>query len=278
MLANLNDVLIPAKKQKSAVGHFNVVNLEMAKGVIEAAEAENVPVILGIEESQLGFLSIEEFAAIAVPLAKNAKVPVVVHFDHGVSYEKCFEALKVGFTSVDYDCSSDSFEVNEEKVKYLTAAAHALGATVEAELGHTPEASELSDGDRVSNYYTIPEQAAEYVAKTKVDVLMISAGTGHGQYSVQPKLDFKRISDIADAVDIPLAMHGGSGLSDRTYRDAISCGISKINIFTDINIAICQGAIQAVNDGVHLATEMIPYEIHSVKATAQEKIRLFKNE
>ena len=272
MLANLSDVLIPAMKGKYCVGHFNVVNMEMARGVVSAAEEEGFPVILGIEESQLHICPLDEFAAFVVPLARRASVPVVVHFDHGHTFARCIEALKQGFTSVNFDCSRDVLEVNIGRVSEMARTAHAFGATVEAELGVTPDASEL---DTAAGYLTDPQQVAEYVQKTGVDALAISVGTAHGEYLTIPELDYERIRAISKTANIPLVLHGGSGLSDSTVREAIACGISKIDIFTDVNIACCQGAIQAYNDGIHLVTEMIPYEVHAVYAVAAEKIRLF---
>lgn len=276
MLANLQDVLLPAEQGKYCVGHFNVVSLEMARGVIEAAEEADTPVILGIEEKQLPICPPEVFASFVVPMARRASVPVVVHFDRGQTFNRCIEALKLGFTSVNLDCSRDSLEINEAKVAEMARTAHAFGATVEAELGYTPSAAEIAEG-MTADYFTDPKQTADYVAKTGADALAISVGTAHGVYKVQPKLDYDRIRAITEAVNVPLVLHGGSGLSDSAIREAITSGISKIDIFTDIDIACCQGAIQAVNDGVHLQSAVSPYQVHAVKAVAAEKIRLFLN-
>ena len=276
MLANLQDVLLPAEQGKYCVGHFNVVSLEMARGVIEAAEEADTPVILGIEEKQLPICPPEVFASFVVPMARRASVPVVVHFDRGQTFNRCIEALKLGFTSVNLDCSRDSLEINEAKVAEMARTAHAFGATVEAELGYTPSAAEIAEG-MTADYFTDPKQTADYVAKTGADALAISVGTAHGVYKVQPKLDYDRIRAITEAVDVPLVLHGGSGLSASAIREAITSGISKIDIFTDIDIACCQGAIQAVNDGVHLQSAVSPYQVHAVKAVAAEKIRLFLN-
>ena len=276
MLANLSDLLIPAAEQKDAVGHFNVTSWTMARGVVKAAEELDAPVILGIEERQLVSCPLDEFASFAVNLAEKASVPVALHFDHGYTFETCIEALDWGFTSINYDCSKDSFEENVSKVANMARIAHAFGASLEAELGYTPEASELAAGG-AKNYYTVPEQAADYVRATGIDALAISVGTAQGTYTVRPRIDYKRIEAIASAVPIPLVLHGGSGLSDRTIRHAISSGISKIDIFTDPDLRGGQGCIQAINDGVTGLTGILPYAEFSVKVTAQEKIRLFQN-
>ena len=158
----------------------------------------------------------------------------------------------------------------------MSRTAHAFGASVEAELGYTPSADEHEKG-LSADYFTDPQVTAEYVAKTGVDALAVSVGTAHGQYRVEPQLDYSRIRAITDAVQVPPVLHGGSGLSDSAIREAIQSGISKIDIFTDINIACYQGASQAYNDGVRYQSEVIPYQVHAVKVAVEEKIRLFAN-
>lgn len=273
MLANLNDVLLPAKKNKTCIGQFNVLTRGMARGIIDAAEKTNVPVVLGIEEDQLNICSMEDFAAFVIPMAKQAAVPVVVHFDHGYSLDRCVDALRLGFTSVNYDRSMDPIEENESAVAGLARVAHAFHATVEAELGHTPKEGE----DKEKLVFTVPDEARDYVEKTKADALAIAVGTSHGEYQTQPDVDFERIRKTAGAVDVPLALHGGSGLSDNTVKEAIAAGISKIDIFTDINLACFQGDIQAYNDGIRMKSEAIPYELHAVRVYAEEKMRLFSS-
>ena len=144
MLVNLKEILEPAREGKYAVGHFNTLTLEMARGVLMAAEELNAPVILAYDEQLADICPMEEFISFVLPMAKNAKVPVAVHYDHGCSFDGCIEALKAGFTSVDYDCSAENFEENVRKVAELTHTAHVFGASVEAELGHVPDASELT--------------------------------------------------------------------------------------------------------------------------------------
>ncbi|MEE3420973.1 MAG: class II fructose-bisphosphate aldolase [Lachnospiraceae bacterium] len=271
MLANLNDILKPARKGKYCIGQFNVLTSGMARGVIRAAEEVGMPVVLGIEEGQLPICPLSDFAAFVIPMASKASVPVAVHFDHGWTFKNCVQALKAGFTSVNFDKSLSTLEENEERVAELVHFAHAYDATVEAELGHTPDVKD-DDGKMV---YASPGAAAEYVEKTGVDALAIAIGTAHGEYSRQPDLDFDRIRAVSAAVDLPLVIHGGSGLSDRAVRTAIDAGISKIDIFTDINLACFQGDIQAMNDGIRMKSEAIPYETHAVAVSAEEKIRLY---
>lgn len=271
MLANLNDILKPARKGKYCIGQFNVLTSGMARGVIEAAESVGMPVVLGIEEEQLTVCPMSDFVAFVIPMAEKASVPVAVHFDHGYTFKNCVQALKNGFTSVNFDKSLTTLEENEERVAELVHFAHAYDATVEAELGHTPT---VNDEAR-KMVYASPDAAKDFVEKTGVDALAIAVGTAHGEYRTQPDLDFDRIKAVAAVVDLPLVIHGGSGLSDKAVRTAIDAGISKIDIFTDINLACFQGDIQAMNDGIRMKSEAIPYEVHSVRVSAEEKIRLY---
>ncbi len=279
MLVNLNEVLLPARANKYAVGLFNTVNFEMARGVLAAAEAQNSPVIIGTAEILLPFGPLEELAEFLIPMAKKARVPVVVHFDHGLSFEKCMEALKFGFTSVMYDCSTDTYEENVRKVKELTHIAHCFGATVEGELGHVGDNEGSAEGSSILNdptmFYTDPEQAKDYVVRTNIDALAIAVGTAHGTYKMKPKLDFGRIAAIRGLVEVPLVLHGGSGLSDQDFHRAIEEGISKVNIFTDINVAAADAAKKAFAEGKCSMTDLIPYQVLAIQIATEAKMKLF---
>ena len=274
MLVNLNDVLTPAGGY--AVGLFNTVNLEMARGVLAAAEEQNAPVIIGTAEVLLPYGPLEELSWLLLPMARRAKVPVVVHLDHGLHYETCRRALELGFTSVMYDCSTDPYEENVRKVRGMVELAHSYGATVEAELGHVGDnPAEGSAPVSPEACYTSPEEARDFVEKTGVDALAVAVGTAHGAYRFPPKLDFDRISRIAQAVHVPLVLHGGSGLSDDDFREAIRRGIAKVNIFTDINVAGAQAARQNDRSGCGL-TDLIPGEVEAMKEAVLTKLRLFQ--
>lgn len=281
MLVNMNDVLIPAKKGGYAVGLFNTVNLEQAKGVLAAAQELHSPVIIGTAEIFLPYSTLEELSYFLLPMAEKASVPVVVHLDHGLKAETCKRALELGFTSVMFDCSADDYETNICKVREITQLAHAKGATVEAELGHVGDNEDSAEGSNLmkdpSAYYTVPSQAKDYVERTGVDALAIAVGTAHGTYKLPPKLDFDRISEIANTIDIPLVLHGGSGLSDDDFKTAISRGISKVNIFTDINQAGAKAAVGAYTEGKGM-TDMILPSIEAVKQSVMTKMRLFHSE
>jgi len=275
MLVNLNEVLLPARQKKYGVGLFNTVNLEMARGVLQAAETVGTPVIIGTAEVLLPYGPLEELSYFLLPMAKKAAVPVVVHYDHGLTYEKCVEALRLGFSSIMYDCSTDSYEENVRKVADITALAHSYGATVEAELGHVGDNEGAGQLNDPTAYYTDPVQAKDFVEKTKVDALAIAVGSAHGTYKLPPKLDFARIAAIRDTIPTPLVLHGGSGLTDEDFRRAIANGISKINIFTDINVAQAGAAKVALENGAEDMTTIIPYEVEAVKQETERKMRLF---
>ena len=282
MLVNMNDVLLPAKKGGYAVGLFNSVNLEMARGIIEAAEKLRAPVIMGTAEIFLPVGPLEELSYFLIPMAKKAKVPVVIHLDHGLKKETCIQALELGFTSIMYDCSMDSYEDNVAKVKEMADIAHSYGATIEGELGQVGDNEDSSEGtlyfEDPTKYYTDPLMAKDFVEKTGVDALAISVGTAHGAYKLPPKLDFERIKTIANTISVPLVLHGGSGLTDDDFRRAISQGISKVNIFTDLNLAAANAEKELLmahdNKGV---TDLIPLIVDSVRDETMKKMMLFSS-
>lgn len=279
MLVNMNEVLPLARKNKYAVGLFNAVNLELARGIIEAAEQTGSPVIMGTAEVLLPYTPLEEVAYYLVPMAKKAKVPVVVHFDHGLKKETCIRALDLGFSSVMYDCSTDGYEVNVEKVKEMTEIAHSYGATIEGELGHVGDNEGSAEGNSrlqdPSAFYTDPKQAKDFADRTGVDALAIAVGTAHGAYKLPPKLDFDRIKLIANTIATPLVLHGGSGLTDNDFKKAIECGISKVNIFTDINIAAVEAALRQFSSMERGIIDLIPATVAAVKAEVIKKMELF---
>jgi fructose-bisphosphate aldolase class II len=282
MLVTLNDVLLPAKRGKYAVGLFNAVNMELARGIIAAAEATQSPVIMGTAEVLFPYGPLEEVSYYLLPMAKKAKVPVVIHLDHGLRKETCIKALELGFTSIMYDCSTDDYDTNVAKVKEMAEIAHSYGATIEGELGHVGDnegsaegSSHLSDP---SKFFTDPKLAKDYVEKTKVDALAIAVGNAHGAYKLPPKLDFARIKEIANTVDVPLVLHGGSGLTDDDFRRAIKEGISKVNIFTDINIAAVKAEFSRFTDMNKGIIDLIPAAVEAVKQASIEKMQLFSSD
>ncbi len=279
MLVNLNEVLRPAKKNKYAVGLFNAVNLELARGIIAAAESRRSPVIMGTAEVLLPYGPLEEVSYYLIPMAKKASVPVVVHFDHGLTYDMTVKALKLGFSSVMYDCSTDTYEENVRKVKEMADIAHSYGATIEGELGHVGDNEGSAEGSShladPSEFFTDPALAKDFVDRTGVDALAVAVGNAHGAYKLPPKLDFERIRTIANTVDVPLVLHGGSGLTDNDFRQAIADGISKVNIFTDINVAAVEAEFKKFSDMNKGIIDLIPAAVEAVKLATMNKLELF---
>lgn len=272
MLVNMNEVLLPAREGRYAVGLFNAVNLELARGILAAAQRTGSPVIMGTAEVLFPYGPLEEVSYYLIPMAKKAGVPVVIHLDHGLKKETCLKALDLGFTSIMYDCSTDDYDTNVEKVREMAEIAHSRGATIEGELGHVGDNADAADP---SFFYTDPGQARDFVEKTRVDALAVAVGTAHGAYKLPPKLDFDRIRAIKEQAKVPLVLHGGSGLTDEDFRQAIRAGISKINIFTDINVAAVRGARQHfVSDDKGL-TELIPAAVEAVERETAKKMELF---
>lgn len=278
MLVNMNELLIPAKEGKYGVGFFNAVNVEMARAVIETAEELNAPVMVGTAEVLLPAMSLERVAEYLIPMAEKAKVPVCVHYDHGLTFEKCMEAIKLGFTSIMYDCSTASYEENLKNVAEMVKICHATGITVEGELGHVGDNAGAGKLENPSDYFTDPDIAVDFTGRTGIDSLAVAVGNAHGDYAFPPKLDFERIDIISKKTNIPLVLHGGSGLADNDFRQAVRLGISKINIFTDIDKAGKAGIEAGIAAGERTMMGLMPYEIKAMKAVVAEKIRLFGSE
>jgi len=275
MLVNMKDILKKAQEGKYAVGFFNAVNVEMARAVIETAEEMHTSVIVGTAEVLLPAMPLERVAEYLIPMAKKASVPVAVHYDHGLTFEKCMEALRLGFTSIMYDCSTAGYDENLKSVAEMVKICHAIGATVEGELGHVGDNEGAGKLLKPSDYYTDPDQAEDFVQKTGLDALAVAVGNAHGDYKFPPKLDFDRISIISDLTQVPLVLHGGSGLSDDDFREAARRGICKVNIFTDLDKAGKAGIEKGLQSGASTIMQLIPYEIEAMKAVAREKINLF---
>ena len=272
MLVNLNEVLKKAQKEKSAVGLFNTTDTDMLQAVIEAAEENRSPVILGTAEVLLPYGELKLIAPSVIAAAKRASVPVVVHYDHGLTFERCLEALQLGFSSVMFDGSAKAYGQNIEETKEIVKIAHAFGASVEGEIGHVGEAAQGDES--LENMYTTIAEAKEYLENTGVDALAVAIGSAHGVYKKKPKLNIERLKEIADAVSVPLVLHGGSGLSDDDFKNTIREGIAKVNIFTDL----CLAGERAMKDGAekklgYLETRNLKVEY--IKEAVKHKMSLF---
>ncbi len=271
----MREMLNAARDSGYAVGFFNAVNVEMARAVIETAEELHAPVIIGTAEILLPVMSLDHVADYLLPMARRASVPVAVHYDHGLTFGKCMEALKLGFTSVMYDCSTLSYEENRGKVAEMVRICHAMGVTVEGELGHVGDNEGAGKLVKPEDYYTDPGIAMDFVQRTGVDALAVAVGNAHGDYKFPPKLDFERISGISKKTGTPLVLHGGSGLSESDFREAAKRGICKVNIFTDLDRAGKNGIETGLKNGARFVTDLIPDQIEAMKSVVREKITLF---
>lgn len=229
-LVKMKDLLKRAEEKNIGCGAFSVGNMEMVKGAIRAAEELNTPIILQIAEVRLKNSPLHLMGPMMVQAAKEAKVDVAVHLDHGLTFETVDKTLEFGFTSVMLDASTLPFEENIAKVKTVVEKARKYGATVEAELGLVggSEDGSCDHGIRCTD----PDDAVVYARETGIDALAVAIGNAHGNYPVAPTLAFDVLEKIHEKVDIPLVLHGGSGITDKDFQRAISLGIRKVNIAT----------------------------------------------
>ena len=229
-LVKMKDLLKRAEEKNIGCGAFSVGTMEMVKGAIRAAEELNTPIILQIAEVRLKNSPLHLMGPMMVQAAKEAKVDVAVHLDHGLTFETVDKALGLGFTSVMLDASTLPFEENIAKVKTVVEKARKYGATVEAELGLVggSEDGSCDHGIRCTD----PDDAVVYARETGIDALAVAIGNAHGNYPVAPTLAFDVLEKIHEKVDIPLVLHGGSGITDKDFQRAISLGIRKVNIAT----------------------------------------------
>ena len=272
MLVNLDYVLKKAQAEHYGVGLFNTTDTDMLEAAISAAEELNSPIIIGTAEVLLPSGDLKLIAPSIIAAAKRAKVPVVVHYDHGLTFDRCMEALRLGFTSIMFDGSAGDPEKNIADTKEIVKIAHSFGATVEGEIGHVGEAS--TGDNAVTDSYTPPEEAADFIAKTGVDALAVAIGTAHGAYKEKPCLDIERLKEIRKTVDTPLVLHGGSGLSDDDFRNTVREGIAKVNIFTDLCVAGNEAMKEGLDKGLAYL-QIRDLKVEKIKEAVKNKIILF---
>lgn len=278
VLVNLSKMLEKAMKKKYAVGAFNATDLNTARGIIEAAEAENSPVILQFAEVHKKYITIDQAAAMYLELAKKASVPVCIHLDHGENFETIIKAMHIGFTSVMVDASAKPFHENVAMTKKVLEIARTLNVSVEAELGvmNAEDGTSELDYNKMDSTYTNVEEASHFVSQTDVDALAIAFGTVHGLYKTEPNLNYERIKEIKNLTNKPLVMHGGSGLSDEEYKKSIESGITKINYYSTMAYEVTNGLrdfLNKNNDVFLFDIDMKTIEL--VKDNIRKKIRVF---
>lgn len=272
MLVNLIDVLKKAQAEHYGVGLFNTTDTDMLEAAISAAEELNSPIIIGTAEVLLPNGELKLIAPSIIAAAKRAKVPVVVHYDHGLTFDRCMEALQLGFSSIMFDGSLGDTEENLKQTAEIVKIAHSFGASVEGEIGHVGEAA-TNDG-AVSDMYTTPEEAKAFLEATGVDALAVAIGTAHGAYKTKPQLDIERLKEIRATIDTPLVLHGGSGLSDDDFKNTVREGIAKVNIFTDLCVAGTEAMKEGLEKGLSYL-EIRNLKVEKIKAVVKNKITLF---
>ena len=277
-LVSMTEMLNKALEGKYAVGQFNINNLEWTQAILAAAEEEKSPVILGVSEGAARHMGGFKTVVMMVKgLLEDMKitVPVAIHLDHGSSFEKCKEAIDAGFTSVMIDASHHPFEENVETTKAVVEYAHSKGVSVEAELGTVggQEDDVIADGV----IYADAQECKELVEKTGIDCLAPALGSVHGPYKGEPNLGFKEMEEIKNLTNMPLVLHGGTGIPEADIKKSISLGTSKINVNTENQIAFALKVreVLAADAEVYDPRKFIGPGRDAIKATVIGKIREF---
>lgn len=276
-LVPVKNLLEKAEREGYAVGAFNCNNMEIIQAIVDAAEAEKSPVIIQASQGAIKYAGLPYIIALAQVAADQATIPVALHLDHGTSFEQVIQCIRYGFSSVMIDGSKLPLEENIALTNKVMEVARAVGVSVEAELGKiggTEDDIFVHDRDAL---YTDPEEARVFVEKTGVDSLAVAIGTAHGQYKGEPKLDLPRLEKIKSLVNIPIVLHGSSGVPDEAIREAIKHGVRKVNIDTNIREAFVKGVREVIDKNPQ---EIDPRKIlgpakKAMTAIIQEKIRLF---
>lgn len=299
-LVTMKEILDEASSKGYGVGAFNINNLEFLQAIIEAAEKERSPIIIAVSEGAMKYAGIDFLANIVKLAAGKASVPVALHVDHGKNWDVIVSAIRNGFTSVMIDASDKSFEENVAITSKVVDLAHAIGVTVEAEIGRLKGVEDIVKVTEKEAVLTNPEEAKEFVDATGVDALAVAVGTSHGAYKFkgEPKLDIERIKRIRELVKIPLVLHGASGVlpdivemaekygaklgeakgvPDDQIVKAIKAGISKINIDTDLRLSFLAGVRKFLNEHPDIfdPRKYLGEGKEIVKETVRRKIRLF---
>ncbi|MFJ7931648.1 class II fructose-1,6-bisphosphate aldolase [Peribacillus sp. NPDC096448] len=269
-LVSMKEMLIQAKENKYAVGQFNINNLEFTQAILQAAQEENSPVILGVSEGAARYMGgFKLIVTMVKELMDEYKVtvPVAIHLDHGSSLEKCVQAIHAGFTSVMIDGSHHPLKENIELTKRVVEVAHAVGVSVEAELGRIGGQEDDIIADIESAYYAIPSECDQLVRETGVDCFAPALGSVHGPYKGEPNLGFDRMKEVMELTGVPLVLHGGTGIPTKDIQKAIMFGSAKINVNTESQIS----ATKAVREV--LAAKPNEYDPRKFLAPAREAIK-----
>ncbi len=275
-LVPMKDILADARAKHYGIPAFNVWDMGSIRSAVEVAEEENAPLILAGAEFHMKYGGMRYFATLALESAKRARVPIAVHLDHGRSFELAMECIQLGFTSVMIDSSTKPWEENVAVTKQVVAAAHAVGVTVEAEIGHVGQASEELTEDMRSRLLTKPEDAKRFAEETGVDALAVAVGNLHGLYRFPPRLEMDRLEAIANVCPAYLVMHGGSGTPG--LDTAVRLGCTKVNVGTDLQVAFREAVKKTLDENplesLH-ALSILKAANENMKAVMRDYMRLF---
>ena len=281
MLIPFREITRDALRRRYAVGAFNCLSVENVMGAVAAAEELHSPIILQLAEVQFPEAPMELMAPVFLRAARDAKVPVAVHLDHGRSIETCIRAVREGFTSVMFDGAELPFEENAEQTRLVVRLAHAAGVDVEAELGRVGDAGFGGEGTAAAaaDVFCDVEESARFIARTGTDALAIAIGNLHGRYTATPRLNIARLCEIHARNAVPLVLHGGSGTSEEDFKACIRNGICKINVATAIQIAAAEAVAEYLARGGSPGYIGIKRRIIEASQRAvAEHIRLFESD
>lgn len=278
-LVTLAEAMKDARARRYALGSFNVVNLDFLEAILDAAEAEYSPVILSVAEVHFKYVTLENISPAILACAQRARVPVVLHLDHGETLEAIMRALRNGFTSIMFDGSHLPYEENVARTSQIATICHALGVSVEAELGNIGGDEGGDGGVANRDLFTDPNQALDFYNRTHCDALAVGIGTVHGVYKGAPNLDIDRLAQINSKVPIPLVLHGGTGLSVSDFHNCIDRGVAKINFFTGMSM----GASDAVrghlekNPKFSSYPDLLALGKKTITGIVREQMRIFRS-
>ena len=280
MLVTGIELLKKANEEGYAVGAFNTSNLEITQAIVEAAEEMKSPAIIQVSEGGLKYAGIETISAIVRTLATKASVPIALHLDHGTDFNNVMKCLRNGWTSVMMDASKLPLEKNIEVTKNVVTIAHGMGVSVEAEIGKIGGTEDNVTVDEREASMTDPDEAYRFAKETGVDYLAISIGTAHGPYKGEPKLDFDRLKKIKEMLKMPIVLHGASGVPEADIRKAVSLGVNKINIDTDLRQAFAARLRELLKeDGeVYDPRKILGPCKEAMKEVVKNKMRMFGSE
>jgi fructose-bisphosphate aldolase class II len=280
-IVNLKEVFKNAIHDDYAIGAFNIHNLEFVEGVMRAAEEMSSPVILGIATVSIDYAGLEPLAAISKDYAERSQIPTVIHLDHGDDIGLVRRSIKLGFSSVMYDGSKYPIDENIKRTREIVKIAHDEDISVEGEIGIVGGFEGLDRGDvshnQLQELYTRPEEARRFIEETGVDALAVAVGTVHGMPIQSANIDFQRLGEIHEAVDVPLVFHGCTGLKNEDYHKAMALGVKKFNVGTRLMIEFQKALKRAIGKDENSLFSCLREGTDAVTAAVKDRINILKS-